>query len=1493
MDPVLLLHFNGSVRDTGSANHVLRVAGSASFDTSNFQFGSASLLCPNADGSGVEAVPNRDFALGTGDYTVELWYRKNVDVNARTIIYMRVTNEFGPELSVFSPDAIHYVIRHFSGGILRIESTTLLTLGDWHNIALCRASGVTRLFVDGVQEGGNYADTNNYGTGYESLRVGFSLKNTPGGQANIDELRITREAFYTANFTPAVAEFSDAGPTEHRSSGLDAEANWSFNFVIPDIHQFASVSLPANQVINLVPGQTSFFFSFSLDDTCDVAFPTAVGGAGIDQVAIAPITVGPIIPGWHHPTVGDFANDRVSEPIVAGNPAVMHLAGCAGEIVFDVFDLTGVADQYLYIRTTPLGESPPVGDGWVAGMAPDQEPPVVVGSDCGSGTELFALYFHDYHFPATRLLHSTATGWQSAGGAGGVAIFREIAGVCTQVLIFSHQFGNDGTLYYQGGESSLLPGDPHAFFNGEAFFIADGTFLGAKPCLGPGALTEAMLEQAESLSSRPVAFLVLEFNTGCTFVGGWDMIIPNLEGKDRKIYGWVLDWGQMNDSIQKTLEDSPILAGLWTVKFMVPGGRTGEDTIWTRINDPRNLPELTRCSLFVWFRDLDPTTDPPYKRWEGTVNVHKWLSEDELEVEFSDSWALYDRPVGTLCTNIQPVGSGAQVGVAFFPKMALDDVGKIESILYGNGIGVPCVSIDSGPNSNLAADYLAPFLGGGPVPGIVVTDRGLGYTSAPVVKIDPPFSGVQATATAVISGGQVIAVNMTNGGSGYFASPPNPPPAVNFTGGNPIVQAAAQVKGQTELQYAIIIGQAPQFANAGKVWVDGEVFSYTSKTTRQIVSGNDFTIVGVLTGVEHAERDDFGHVGVPSSGHVRGAGILQSQQFYKYSVAGHPIQRVSTVYASEVQVPAFLYVLNYNDAGRTTILFVLPPRVLYAVAKLIADNSLWATNAHVIQIHQQPLQVAGSGGPVFVAATGSAIAVFQAIPGLVKWTLYMSVGVVQMVFALGSHLRFWVQVGLVKTIIWDSDQAQAPGNPFTSHVEFIGPGNVLNFGIDVVSGFLFGNGAFIQFQQVQREAYVQAANTKTGAVTASALQSANPNVEPRITYNGTGWLDDTFGSITGTPYALITKTAQVIKHFMKVFLGLPTDKFEVSAGLVDKMGSTFNVNGAIMQRQYGKFWVSRWAFEAACWAKFEAGKLKLTFRETVFAPAEVITSKRLSFMGQGRQAIVEEQAPLNQIINVINLRYNRDYTMSGPSGYRSLVSVQDGLSQSRYGIKERANLFQFDFCASPIEAVPPTAADVQAETVARIYLAVYGRRRTFLKFRQRMFALGRQYGDRVVLQDRLAPTVAGEVVAVDMAPGGVPERKLPAFDITMFAIPEAIYMRNVYQKTGAYTLMSPADQGQTFSNKGATGTVNLNLPASKVGDQWGPFFVTDAFFLRLVPIATDSFVTTGQPVGTSAPSVQTAGHAIKSNTPRSILYVECFKAGEFQVLFQEGTWSVE
>lgn len=96
----------------------------------------------------------------------------------------------------------------------------------------------------------------------------------------------------------------------------------------------------------------------------------------------------------------------------------------------------------------------------------------------------------------------------------------------------------------------------------------------------------------------------------------------------------------------------------------------------------------------------------------------------------------------------------------------------------------------------------------GAITSIAVTNGGSGYTSLPAVVISaptPPLGspGTQAVATAVISGGAVVGVNVTTPGQGYTA------PTIGFSGGGGTgAVATANVGSDTALSRLISAASA-------------------------------------------------------------------------------------------------------------------------------------------------------------------------------------------------------------------------------------------------------------------------------------------------------------------------------------------------------------------------------------------------------------------------------------------------------------------------------------------------------------------------------------------------------------------------------------------------------------------------------------------------------------------------------------------------------------
>jgi hypothetical protein len=161
------------------------------------------------DGTTDYAVsPSSDaFGYGTGDFTIEFWL--SLGAAALQTVVSNLSGAAGTSPHIYT--ASGGSIRYYTAGADRITGSALST-GVWYHIAVSRASGSTRLFINGTQSGSTYADSNNYTTpsplGIGTYWNGGSPVTTNTLNGYVDDLRITKGiARYTANFTPPTQAF--------------------------------------------------------------------------------------------------------------------------------------------------------------------------------------------------------------------------------------------------------------------------------------------------------------------------------------------------------------------------------------------------------------------------------------------------------------------------------------------------------------------------------------------------------------------------------------------------------------------------------------------------------------------------------------------------------------------------------------------------------------------------------------------------------------------------------------------------------------------------------------------------------------------------------------------------------------------------------------------------------------------------------------------------------------------------------------------------------------------------------------------------------------------------------------------------------------------------------------------------------------------------------------------------------------------------------------
>jgi hypothetical protein len=147
---------------------------------------------------------NQAIAWGAGDFTFECWVYLNASsIPSNAVIWdQRGTagaTRLEPNVGVDSTNGYTFYTRQvtrFSSG------TAAVKLRQWQHLAVVRSSGTTRLYMDGIQTGGTYADGDNYPGTLSRIgqsNDGVTTRYWPGYMADV---RLTvGTAVYTSNTT--------------------------------------------------------------------------------------------------------------------------------------------------------------------------------------------------------------------------------------------------------------------------------------------------------------------------------------------------------------------------------------------------------------------------------------------------------------------------------------------------------------------------------------------------------------------------------------------------------------------------------------------------------------------------------------------------------------------------------------------------------------------------------------------------------------------------------------------------------------------------------------------------------------------------------------------------------------------------------------------------------------------------------------------------------------------------------------------------------------------------------------------------------------------------------------------------------------------------------------------------------------------------------------------------------------------------------------------
>jgi len=215
---------------------------------------------------------------------------------------------------------------------------------------------------------------------------------------------------------------------------------------------------------------------------------------------------------------------------------------------------------------------------------------------------------------------------------------------------------------------------------------------------------------------------------------------------------------------------------------------------------------------------------------------------------------------------------------------------------------------------------------------------------------------------------------------------------------------------------------------------------------------------------------------------------------------------------------------------------------------------------------------------------------------------------------------------------------------------------------------------------------------------------------------------------------------KVIGRFLNTYAGIAPGDFATD-GAAQFSAKGYKLAVVINEYRTLRSWLALMAFQSRSYFRFSGGKACLLYRPDSVSTVKTVASNMVR-MGSGfRTTLRTERSPLDEVINRINLKYNRDWSKSGGDAYRGISKGSDAASIARYGEKQKAGLFIFDF----------VKLKAMADDLRDFYLARY-------KDRKRRFAMEvfldnaeLEFADVVSLEP--AGNVPCEVEKVNIEPG--------------------------------------------------------------------------------------------------------------------------------------------
>ena len=201
----LLLNMADAQAIDSAAQNNFYLIGNANVSTDQAKFGDASFHVP-ANGDYLKMQGGAEAGnFGTGDFTIEMWIYRTASGATQPIIDSRSAASASDYQTHINSDN---QLRSRYGGIANTSET--VAVNEWVHIAIVRNGGTLTQYINGTG-GGTYSSTASLSVTSSGLTLGGSSLSSGSIAGFIDDVRISKFARYTSNFTAPDEAFPDQG----------------------------------------------------------------------------------------------------------------------------------------------------------------------------------------------------------------------------------------------------------------------------------------------------------------------------------------------------------------------------------------------------------------------------------------------------------------------------------------------------------------------------------------------------------------------------------------------------------------------------------------------------------------------------------------------------------------------------------------------------------------------------------------------------------------------------------------------------------------------------------------------------------------------------------------------------------------------------------------------------------------------------------------------------------------------------------------------------------------------------------------------------------------------------------------------------------------------------------------------------------------------------------------------------------------------------------